>query len=673
MVLTPADYSQRERQEYILSQLHGRYRWEEDPIQKGKHGASYRDMAWDVKTHFGLEAPPSGATIQKDIATIKEWFKLPNEEELSEAARLLLPENFAEWRSKLFVAPNNKPYMTPKHQMALAQLIISLAIKVDVPDWVLEFWELPADLNSLIAQGRAGEMEAIEEMEKVLFAVFVLLAPRMGKSELVLHVLIWLICYNPNIRIIYLQGTLEISKEGMELVKAELESNTELIRLYGPFKSDNNKWNTDSFIVAKRTIPQTSPTFRPVGIRSNIRSIDSDIIIMDDPQSLDRVDSETTGQRDYRWVRSELFTRREAWTPILFVGSHVPSQYPDIPSLIEDDMATLNTESQRVYICKKKAHDTEKCPTDPSAPHWDCLLWPEYRGMGFLDAQRAALTDEFFEYIYQQNRRPLGVSFFDSAVLESPYVQCSDTDPKGKNLPPVLPDGAKTFGVKDSSRSYGEPVTCCGRVVTVLGFDPASGESKGSSYSAAFVEAVCSSCGRRYVVDWWAKRQSPERNPDTILNFVRSYNLRRVRIEINAYMKSLARDPRIRAGERELKFITDEWNTDERKNDPAMGIPMLSRWMRDGYFSFPYKTDQDIEKTESLIKWFKRYPAKPNDIPMAAWLADGMATKWINEMKTTVPGYQLGYENIPPHLREQNYILDLSPEMWNTDDPEYVL
>ncbi len=647
--------TKREKIDYIESQLFGRYKWrrEDNDLVKGKHGYSLREIGHDVAKHFDLPRPVSPALISNYLRIIRESWEAPSEEELSEAERLLAPENFPDWRAKMFVAPDGQPYSTPVVQQALFWVLICLALKRDIPQWVIDYWELPADINDLLHQH-----ETKERAEQVLFTVICLVAPRHGKTELVLHAIIWLICYNPNIRIIYLQGISTTSKEGMEYIKAELEGNEELNRLYGPFRDDNCKWNSDVFFVAKRDINQKAPTMRPIGIGSNIRSMDADIIIVDDPQDMDRAESETVGDRDFRWVKVELFTRREPWTPIFGVGSHLPVPWGDLWYRLEEAAPDIETENQRLIIRKKPAHDTDKC--GPDGEHWGCLAWPEKRGIGFLEAQRALLTDELFEAVYQQNPKPEGIQYFDPNVLDAYYVRPEKKRGDGSWDQPPLPADQEHYGVKDLERSYSEDVVCCGQIVNPLGFDPAAGESKGASQSAAVLLAICASCRRRYLVDWWAKRQSPEKNPDTIISFVRSYNLRRVRVEINAYQKALSRDRRLREAERELRFHVDEWRTDDRKNDPALGIPNSMKWMRDGMVSFPYKTHYDRQRTDQIIKAFKRYPRKPNDIPMAYWLAETLGDSWIDELTVSVPTTMPGHEDLPEHLALDVYEVDLS-------------
>ena len=604
------------------------------------------DIARDVQRHFKRTKAPSPTTIATDLKWLDENKFRPLGEEASE---LLVPERFPEWRAKFFTAPNGDPYVTTKYHHALAWIIIALALKVEVPKWVLEFWGLPDSVND--------DMHS----RSVLFTLILLVAPRHGKSDLVQHVIIWLICENPNIRIIYCQGVLTTSQEGMEWIKSELENNDELVEWYGPFKNEDSRWNANGFTVAKRDMSLRSPTVRPVGVQSNIRSQDADLIIVDDPQDLRRASSEATIMGDYRWFTTELMTRREPHTPVFGVGSHVASPYGDMWAQLEDAKDDIETEGQKLYIRKLPAHIEDRCEGEP---HEVCVVWPEYRSYEFLEAQRALLGDQMYAAVYQQEARPEGLRYFDPDVLNGWYVPPSGFADDGSYAVPVLPEDRDKYGILDHSRSWKDDnIRCCGDIVHAVGFDPAAGESKGSSESALMYKAACAGCGRRFYIDWWAKQQSPERNPDTIGSFTKSYKkIRYVRTEINAYQKSLARDPRLRKYARQHNFLIDEWRTDDRKDSPELGIPNLARYMHDGLVSMPAATQADVDYSKRLIAYYIRYPRRPDDIVMADWLCDGALAKAIEELNHTQSGVQEEWYQMPAYLREQygEYDIDLS-------------
>lgn len=609
-------------------------------------GLGYREIALLLKSQFGLEKPPSTATIGRSLKDARDDGL---QRYSAEALDLLEPENFPQFR-ELFPAPGGGVYQTNKTHHALHWIIYSLTRKTDLPDWVIEHLELPENIN-----------EDIVEKRKLLTFIL-LLAPRHGKSMTVIHSLINLIAYDPNVRIIYGQGVQKTTQLIMALIMTEMETNEKLMELYGPFESEGLMWSRWSgFTVARREVHSISPTFTPAGINVNIRSLDADIIIIDDPQDLDRAESETKTTKDYNKITTEFMTRREPHTPVLMIGSHLPTLFGDVFTRLEDNLEHLQTEGQTILIRKRPAHNLDKCQAPPLASipasshavqaipspakweHWDCLEWPEFRDWNFLEAQRALLQDELFEAVYQQVARIPGARPFPPEVVRADYG-----------------DG----GVLDHTRSWKSQEEKCprceGQLYTTLGFDPASGEGKRASYSALGVLDGCEACRSLYVVDYWYKRQSPELHASTISSFAESFDVMYVRVEINAYQKALARDQVLRDAARKHHFIIDEHMTDDRKNTSEFGIPNLSRYMTDGHFSVPYKSKQDQDYANEFLSSFIRYPQKPNDIPMAIWLAAGMMWEVWDSHTDLGPIYMPGREDhVPQYLIDNPLIIDL--------------
>ena len=608
-----------------------RRQWVEDNLERiERQGLSVRHIALEIQAYFNRPKPISTATIQRDLAFARGPKVQPYSDE---AMRLLAPENFPEFRT-LFPAPNGSPYQCNKTQHALHWIIYSLTRKVDLPQWVIDHFELPADVN-----------EDIVERNKLLTFVL-LLAPRMGKSMTVVHSLVNLICEFPDVRIIYCQGIVSTSQKAMGVVMTEFERNDRLKELYGPFQADDRPWShKDGFEVARRTLAAITPTMMPAGINSNVRSLDADIIVIDDPQDMERAESERTTEKDYAKLTTEFMTRREPHTPVLMIGSHLPTLHGDVFSQLEDNLEDLQTEGQTILLRKRPAHNLDKCePDTPNHVHIECLEWPEMRDWNFLESQRALLGEELFEAVYQQEARIPGSRPFPPEIVKTEREE---------------------GGILDPTRSWKEQSPRCprceGKLYTTLGFDPAAGEGKKASYSALAVLEGCSNCRTLYLVDYWAKRQSPELHAGTIASFAKSFDVTHVRVEVNAYQKALARDDTLREAAREQNFVIDEWMTDDRKNSPEFGIPNLSRWMRDGLFSVPAKTFQDRQYGKELERALIRYPLKPNDLPMALWLAAGMMWEVWSLYAKMEPTYLPGRENrVPAYLIENPNRINLA-------------
>jgi hypothetical protein len=616
----------------------------------GKKGQwSLRRIGLAVQEHFDLEKPPVNATIKNDLHAIDTD---PDRGEYSdEAERLLEPDNFPEWRSTMFRAPGNKEYQTPEHQLAWFYLVRTLALKEVPPAWVIEYLGLTEALAGIDLK------EWVADPEQML-TIFLLAPPRHGKSDLAAHVIIWLICRNPDIRILWCGGKLDISKLTVKFVKLELEANEKLIELYGPFENEGS-WSESSFVVATRKTRMRSPTLNAVGKGITILSLDADFIFGDDMFDLSASLSPSQVNRDVLWVKSQLMTRREPWTPMLGIGSHQPSPTGDAYQAMDDD------HDNDIYFVKQKAHEYENCkPLEEGMEEADrhgewCLLWSGLRSFSYLDQFRRSLGDITYEVCYNQDATQSVLQYFRPEVIRNTYPQPITSPTTG--LYEDFNHYEQKSGVLDLKRSFGyELAQCCGsphNLFKVIGFDPAAGSRSGTSESALVVLQGCKVCKRRYVIDYWHKRQSPEQHPETIALFAANHGVQRVRIEINAYQKALARDPRLKAASLEHRFIIDEWFTTDKKWDPSMGIPLLSRHMEQGRFSVPYELPQDKRHAEALLTQLVRYPAEPNDIVMALWLADLSLVQLIDESRI-VRTTQLD-PNAPQHIRDSQVTINL--------------
>lgn len=623
---------------YPLNTAETRKQWVVDNYQRIiDNKIPYRVIADEIKRYFGMPRPPSLATVGRYLQ-YAESVASPNSL-TQEAIDLLEPDNFPEWRARLF------GYQTSETQHALFYVLRSLALKEPLPDWVKKHFDLPENVDYDVI-----------EAEK-LMTFILLMAPRHGKTMTMIHGLINLYCFNPDLRVIYCQGIATTTADICKFIMLEMEDNDQLKDMYGPFRSDDRQWSGDhGFVLAKRKRHAITPSFLPVGITSNVRSRDADILIIDDPQDLDRAESEATTTKDYRKITTEFMTRREPHTPCLMVGSHLPVLFGDVFTQIEENLDDLQTDGQEIIIRKRKAHDDENCPvwTGKATEHDTCLEWPEYRNYAFLMAMKGMLGEELYRAVYQQENRVEGIKPFDPERVKGEWPN----------------------GILDPRRSWKEmPKKCLtegcnGSLYVGLGFDPAAGEGKKASYTAVATIAGCIKCKMLYLVDYEQKRQSPDLHPGTIDAWTRKdggYNTHLVRIEINAYQKALARDPRVLESARNNHFQIDEWRTDDRKNTPEFGIPQLSNYVREGLFSVPGATDTDLEYGKELERTLIRYPARPNDIAMAIWLAAG-AVWMLWDMYANLDPIYLRHRdrNVPAYMIDEP--LRINVGLWREMD-----
>jgi len=657
--------STAERRRYIDERINTDWGWE--GYEKQLNGYSLQDMLNSLIRVFGSDhAPKQTMTIHRDIQMLREAADKPDEDELSEARLLLAPERFPEWREKFFRVPETgEPFQTPEFQHAIFWVMHAATFKVPIPEWVIDLLDdldprhpFPEDINEILAGDK-----------KYLVSFILMMAPRHGKTLLAVHFVLHTFATDQNKRIMFGNGTQKKS-EGfidnaiMSMMVDDNHLSQEFVEMYGPFRHDSRPWSRQGFTLAGRQYSDTSMSMQPFGISGNIRSFNASLILADDLQSLQRAESETTTEGDYRWYTTELMLRREYNTALINLGSHVACETGDLFTHLENSLERMNVGRQRVILKKLPAHDYVKCSAaDPE--HRSCVLWQDFdeRGYEFLEAQRANLNDDaMYEAVYNQVPQQRKMMHFPKMNMRSTYVQCEYDEAASVTPAPKLRD-ENALGVLDETRSWFDHPTCCKLpTLLALGFDPAASEAKGSSFSALSVRAGCPKCGRRFAVDYWKERQSPEMHPETIGVYTAAYPMIEVvNIEINAYQRSLSRDPRMQQLEAEGKFVIKEWNTDERKHDPRMGIPVLGRGIKAGLYSVPYRTYADQEMAETLIKEMIRWPQKPNDLVMADWLAELALAELIDDSRYVGAELIAGAERwMSDWHYEQMYEVDLA-------------
>ena len=624
-----------ERRLYIDERINSD--WGYVAYEKGPLGLSLNDIATKIARVTGDRI--SRTTIKHDLDFLRDLAKVPTHQELTEAQELLLPENFPEFRRHMFTTPEGSPYETPDHQFAAFWVMYALLHKVALPAWVIDYLDtmdddpnrkLPADINERIIAG-----------DRFITFEF-LMAPRHGKTDLSTHFILHTHSGWPNKRIMWGNGT---EKKTMQFIgnfiMPVLEHHKELNRLYGPFYNAGN-WGKSGYIIATREGFSKMASLQPFGLGGSIRSYDSDLIFADDLSDLKRARNELVTAADAEWVAVELMTRRERHTPFFNFGSHLPIDTGDIFVHLEERLEKLREDPGSLIIIKKiPAHDYDKC--DSSGFHDKCVVWPTVRPYSELESQRLQLADDaMYEAVYNQTPMSTEMMHFPHDLLRADYAYIDLDETTGVR---PQPSALETAGVLDRSRPWKKVPKCCKgqEVLVAAGLDPAVSEDRKASFTAIAILGGCPMCGRRYPIDYFQLRQSPELHPGFIDSYLIAYpEIQRLRIEDNAYQKALVRDPRLDEIVRRNKVWLDEWRTDERKWDPVLGIPQMGRHIKNGMWSIPYEHRADQEYAETLLKTFLRWPKKPNDLIMAFWLAELSLMEMIEDFRmistTLMPG-----------------------------------
>ena len=459
-------------------------------------------------------------------------------------------------------------------------------------------------------------MTAIENGEQHM----ILSPPRHGKTELLIHFTVWLICNNPNIRILWVGGNEDISKNSVSSVMDQLENNELLIEeICGPgskFKPQNRSgkaWSSTEFTVGTRTVTGIkSPTMVGIGRGGKILSRDCDIIIADDIEDHSSTMQPASRENTRNWWTTTLSSRKEEHTAMVVIGSR--QHYDDLYSHLLENESWITT--------VEEAHDTScNLPDWDEAEHQECMLWKSKRTYKWLmDRKRAAETTggrAIYEMVYLNVAMPDGLALFDRVEIE----ECRDQKRDIGQIPP----GTRL----------------------IAGLDPAS-----TGYQAAFLWAYDSESNKLYMVDMDNSLGGGiPQALSVIKDWWQKYNCSHWVIEENGFQKAIRQDRSIRDFASTHGVFLEGHETYKNKFDPVYGVTAMRPMFQENNISLPYLSFEAQEKVNlytSQLVYFSSAKNKSKsigtktDIVMASWFPMRAIRRMQKERFA-----ELGYEYNP--------------------------
>ena len=252
----------------------------------------------------------------------------------------------------------------------------------------------------------------------------ILSPPRHGKTELLIHFVIWLIMRNPNIRIMWVGGNEDIAMNSVMSVMDTLEQNEKLKEDFcgpgGTFKPATRAgkmWSRSGFTVSTRTVAGIkSPTMIGIGRGGKILSRDCDLIIADDIEDHSSTMQPASRENTKNWWTTTLGSRKEEHTAMVLIGSR---QHPE-------DLYSAILESEAWDTIVEEAHDS-LCviPEFEEEDHVDCMLWSGKRTFKWLiNRKRDAMTTgglKNFEMVYLNKAYSDSLRLFNPEQIEKCY------------------------------------------------------------------------------------------------------------------------------------------------------------------------------------------------------------------------------------------------------------
>lgn len=448
----------------------------------------------------------------------------------------------------------------------------------------------------------------------VLRAIFtgrqqlILSPPRHGKTDLMRHVCIWLICRDPNLRIMWVAGHQRLAETWLLSIMDELENNSALIEdfcgpggSFKPRRAHGATWSRQHFTVALRTITGIkSPNMVAIGrgARGSIRSRDCDIIIVDDLEDQPSTMQEGSRQGTRDWWTVTVMSRKMKHTGIVYIGNRV---HPD-------DLAGHLLENEEWQAVVETAHelDCSKDPADLDA-HIDCMLFPELNPYSWLVHQERSVPNKaLFELMYLNIDLPEGIRIFRPEAVDG----CKTTRTIG-NVPAPKDDDGNPVGLS-----------------LYAGLDPAD-----TGYQASFLWAVTYDPFRMYVVDYENHRGGGLQAAHEVFKaWLDRYGCRHWDIEEVGWQKAIRQSDTIREWARRHDVVLQGHETTaQNKWDPIYGVGAMAELFEGGVVDIPWGDPESVEKMALFRRQLVYFSstASRNKNPRSGYKSDILMAAWF--------------------------------------------
>ena len=418
-----------------------------------------------------------------------------------------------------------------------------------------------------------------------------------GKTTLVSTLLpIWAICGDPNIRIAIIAKNDIDAKGIMQAIHGELLGNHDLIRDWGPFKSDDKPWALEKIWVAKRTRRDKNATIAAYGAGSrNALGHRCDWAICDDVVTdLNSATPERRGKLKEWFMQGPRTMPEDEEDRITVVGTLFDPEdlYHDLVELYDPETGVPIWHVQREdAIVDEEEHET---------------LWRDrwpWRRLMELKAEMGTLD---FNKRYRNIAVDPSRMVFREEFIKGGYI--------GKQRFPGCLDRKYKVGDFDSSW------------VRFSGFDPAIGTYRSAKFCAHITVAVgsCSQHERCYwIVDLIRDQMSLIQQVETILGQHKRYDAFISRIEANSYQAGLLDACTHRMHETGLSLkIEPHYTTRTNKPDPELGVQRMGPMFENGVVHIPWGNPESMRKMQILVDELVQYPSgRTSDTVMALWFA----------------------------------------------------
>lgn len=458
--------------------------------------------------------------------------------------------------------------------------------------------------------------------------------PNHAKSiTITIDYVTWLICQNPNFRILIVSQTQRLAADFLYAIKQRLthpmyENLQQAYAAGVGFNSKSASWQATriTFGDELRESSEKDPNIEAVGIGGQIYGKRADMIIVDDAVTLSNAND---FERQIKWLTQDVRSRLNPTGKLIIIGTRVsavdlykelrnPDRYPGglvpwtylaMPALLETDddpdkWVTLWAESDQPFDGQK---EEDRNP--------DTGYYPRWNGRNLFN-ERQSMDVSTWALIYQQQ------DISDDAIFDPVSVRGSiDGMRKSGRLVPGHPGHPKDMN--------GFSIVC--------GLDPAM-----VGDTAAICYAVDRISHKRYIVDAIKiTRPTPAAIRQLIFDWTNLYAPSEWVVEKNAFQSFLTQDEGIRQQLASKGVQLKEHHTGSNKWDSGFGVASMStlfgtkqadgKHHRDNLMHLPSDQTENIKALiEQLITWSPTTKGK-TDMVMALWFCEIRAREMLNQ------------------------------------------
>lgn len=382
-----------------------------------------------------------------------------------------------------------------------------------------------------------------------------ILSPRFSAKSTIISFIypLFLICTNPNIRILVVSANEDIATSFVRQVLHQLENNEKLLHdFHYLIPKKYSKWGEKAFIVKRDTI-EKDPTMSAAGILGKIVSKRADVIILDDIIDLETSRTQNQRKKVIEWFDNVLYPILEpqkgriiivgtSW----FKGDLYDTIYSErdmdikikLKAILRYDVKTTTKQpNRRLYYCRFTKRDqplslniADILSENLINKYWDLglkkslmdgSLWPDKWNFERLEKQKKQIGETAFCRQYL-NEPISGIdSFFSKNSIDIAYQ-------KGKNL--YLPS------------SYPQNFPSVPQdMIVVMGVDLAMSTTKTSDYSAIAIWGL-SSDKTRYLLYLEKFKKPIEEVKQKIIDLYHLYHPIKVIVESNIFQDLIRAD-----------------------------------------------------------------------------------------------------------------------------------